>query len=110
MPKYWTIINTRIVYHAVVEVLLYNQPILYKLDNTNYMYIEERGLGITTYTTILLLLREQRRLYKKQHMSIDIATNPIAYIMGNLLNNYKKCYFLLRFQELYTQARKYGTR
>ena len=30
-------------------------------------------------------------------MSIDIATliNPIPNIMGNLLNNYKKCYFLL---------------
>ena len=90
MPKYWTIINTRILYHAVVEVLLHNNPMLCKLDNTNYMYIEEKGLGITTYTTILMLLREQRMLYKKQPMSIDITTNPIPYIMGNLLNNYKK--------------------
>ena len=52
-----------------------------------------------------MLLREQRRLYKKQPMSIDIATliNPIPNIMGNLLNNYKKCLFLIksceRFQD-----------
>ena len=42
MPKYWTIINTRILYHAVVEVLVHNQPILCKLDNTNCMYIDEK--------------------------------------------------------------------
>ena len=86
IQKYWTIINTRILYHAVVEVLVHNQPILCKLDNNNCMYVDEKGLGITTYTTILMLLREQRRLYKKQHMSIHIATliNPIPNIMGNL--------------------------
>ena len=89
---------------------------LCKLDNTNCMYIEEKGLGITTYTTILMLLREKRRLYKKQHMSIDKATliNPIPNIMGNLLNNYlKKIFFIKsreRFQELYSQARMYGIR
>ena len=51
------------------------------------MYIEEKGLGITTYTTILMLLREQRRLSKKQHMSIDIATliNPIPNYYGKLI-------------------------
>ena len=31
MSKYWTIINTRILYHAVVEVVLHNKAILCKM-------------------------------------------------------------------------------
>ena len=62
VPTYWSKVHTIILYYAVREVLMYKNTICRKLQSTIGMYIEEKGLGITVYTTILMMIREQLRI------------------------------------------------
>ena len=52
---------------------MYKNTICKKLQSTIGMYIEEKGLGTTVYTTILMLIREQLRINDNFDLSIDVS-------------------------------------
>lgn len=96
LPNYWPMISTWVLYITIIEAMKNNTNILDKLDETNQVYIEEKSLGITVYTTMLMLIREQRRIESNLTISVDISIlkNPVASVYGNIKDKGKENYLL----------------
>ena len=96
VPTYWSKVHTISIYYAVREVLMHNHKIFKKLQITIGMYIDEKGLGTTVYTTIMMMIREQLRINDHLDFSIDVSSlnHPVSNLFGNSLDDFHSRFFL----------------
>ena len=89
------VLKQRLLCAAIKTVLFHNNRIKDKLLSTHGLCIKEVE-GITTYTMLLMLIREQMRLNDGLAISIDVKDykNPIHHLYGNVLDTFPDTYFL----------------
>ena len=75
---------------------MHKNKIFNKLQSTIGMYIEEKGLGTTVDTTILMMIREQLRINDNLDLSIVVSSlkHPVSNLFGNSLDDFHSNFFL----------------
>lgn len=75
-------VKAHILYRTIIQILQHSPTVSKKLTSTTYQFIAMRDTIIPMYTTILILIREHKRLEEGHSISIDCTDihNPVCDI------------------------------